>query len=187
KQMQPTRMNTVKRNTDGCNHELDPDSSRDRLCRHAVVKKREFLVFRIGDQEYGIDIRNVRELSHYATLARVRRRSQLIDGVVISRGDIMPMVDMRIHFHPVQPLYEDRTVVVILSIADCAICMVVDSASEVIALTPEQVKPIPQICSAFDTRCLIGLAECSHRSVLLVDIDHVMHGSRTESSKRMVA
>lgn len=147
-----------------------------------LTEEQSFLVFRLGDQDYGIDIRTVQELRHYSMLARVAQGSRLINGVAISRGVIMPLVDMRIHVScGAAPLYDNLTDVVILDIAGRSICMVVDSVSDVIRLNLEKIQPLPPTRLALDTNYLIGFAEYEQRSLILVDINAVMLGPATES------
>lgn len=152
-----------------------------------VTGKREFLVFLLGDQNFGIDVRNVQELCHFDALTRISDGPQLVDSVVVWRGRIAPMIDMRIHFNSRPPLYENLTNVIVLDIADRFICVVVDGIADVVGLTLEQVKPVQQIGSAFDTRCLIGYAECDQRNLILVDIAKVLFDSETASAPKKMA
>lgn len=151
-----------------------------------IMEAREFLIFRLGEQDYGIDVRNVRELCHYDTLTRIADGPRLIEGVVISRGEIMPLVDMRIHFNPGAPLYENLTEIIVLTMADRSVCMAVDGVSDVVVVNPEQVKPVPQTASLFNMG-LTGWAECDQRDVLLLDIDKVLLGSGIGSQPKIAA
>lgn len=152
-----------------------------------VIENREFLVFRLGDQDFGIDVRQVQELRHYDTLARVADGPRLVEGVAIWRGRVTPMIDMRIHFSPRPPLYENLTDVIVLNIADRPVCMVVDGISDVIELTPGQMKPVQQFDSAFEADCLIARAEFHQQDVLLIDIDKVLVDSRIRPGQKMAA
>lgn len=146
-----------------------------------AIEKQEFLLFRLGDQDFGIDVRKVQDLRHYDTLARIADGPKLIKGVVVWGGRITPMIDMRIHFSSRPPLYENLTDVIVLSIADRPVCMVVDGILDVIELAPEQMKPIQQIDLVLDASCLIARAEYRQQEVLLVDIDKVLSDSGTRS------
>jgi purine-binding chemotaxis protein CheW len=151
------------------------------------IGKQEFLVFRLGDQNFGIDVRKVQELRHYDTLARVADGPKLVEGVVIWRGRVAPMIDMRIHFSSHRPLYENLTDVIVLNIADRPVCMVVDGISDVIELMPGQMKPLQQNDSALVADCLIARAEYHQQDVLLVDIDKVLFDAGTRPDQKMAA
>ncbi|HYD79221.1 MAG TPA: chemotaxis protein CheW, partial [Paucimonas sp.] len=90
------------------------------------------------------------------------------------RGIIVPIVDMRIKFNLGTPTYDQFTVVIILNIAGRVVGMVVDSVSDVISLSPDQVKPAPEMGTALNTDYLIGLGTIDERMLILVDIDKLM-------------
>src|SRR5471030_2840113 len=117
----------------------------------AVAKAAEYLAFTLGQEEYGIDIQKVSEIRSYETPTRIANAPEFVKGVVNLRGIIVPIVDMRIKFSLGTPTYDQFTVVIILNINGRVVGMVVDSVSDVINLTPEQVKPAPDMGSAFST------------------------------------
>lgn len=134
----------------------------------------EFLSFTLGKEEYGISIQKVQELRGYDTVTRIANTPEFVKGVVNLRGIIVPIVDMRIKFSLGSPTYDQFTVVVILNVAGRVVGMVVDSVSDVITLTPEQVKPAPDMNSAMASDYLIGLGTIDERMLILIDIDKLM-------------
>ncbi len=135
---------------------------------------REFLAFTLGKEEYGIDILKVQEIRGYEAVTRIANAPDFIKGVVNLRGIIVPIVDMRIKFHLGEPTYDQFTVVIILSIGGRVMGMVVDSVSDVITLSPEQIKPAPEMGTVLNTDHLIGLGTMEERMLILVDIDKLM-------------
>ncbi len=140
----------------------------------ADIAGREFLAFTLGAEEYGIDILKVQEIRGYETVTRIANAPEFIKGVINLRGIIIPVVDMRIKFKLGQPVYDQFTVVIILNIGGRVVGMVVDSVSDVTTLTPEQVKPAPEMGTAFSTDYLIGLGTIDERMLILVNIDKLM-------------
>lgn len=138
---------------------------------------REFLAFKLGKEEYGIDILKVQEIRGYEAVTRIANAPEFIKGVVNLRGIIVPIVDMRIKFDLGDPSYDQFTVVIILTIAGRIVGMVVDSVSDVTTLSPEQIRPAPEMGSAFNTDYLIGLGTLEERMLILVDIDTLMSSS----------
>ncbi|MBJ7313857.1 chemotaxis protein CheW [Rugamonas sp. CCM 8940] len=134
----------------------------------------EFLAFTLGSEEYGIDILKVQEIRGYETVTRIANAPAFIKGVINLRGIIIPVVDMRIKFNLGEPVYDQFTVVIILNINGRIVGMVVDSVSDVTTLTPEQVKPAPEMGTAFSTDYMIGLGTIDERMLILVDIDKLM-------------
>ena len=137
-------------------------------------KVKEFLAFRLGKEEYGIDILKVQEIRGYEAVTRIANAPEFIKGVINLRGIIIPVVDMRIKFNLGTPTYDQFTVVIILNIAGRVMGMVVDSVSDVIELKPEQVRPAPDFSSSFDTRYITGLGTVEERMLILVDIERLM-------------
>jgi len=140
-------------------------------------KALEFLAFRLGHEEYGVDIQKVQELRGYDTVTRIANAPEHIKGVVNLRGIIVPIVDMRIKFNLGTPSYDQFTVVIILNIASRVMGMVVDSVSDVITLDADQVRPAPEMGALLDTEYLIGLGTLDDRMLILVDIDKLMSSS----------
>ena len=134
----------------------------------------EYLAFTLGQEEYGVDIQKVQELRGYDAVTRIANAPEHIKGVVNLRGIIVPIVDMRIKFKLDTPSYDQFTVVIILNIANRVMGMVVDSVSDVITLTPEQIKPAPEMGSVLDTAYLIGLGTLDERMLILVDLEKLM-------------
>ncbi len=147
----------------------------------------EFLAFTLGKEEYGIDILKVQEIRGYEAVTRIANAPEFVKGVVNLRGIIVPIVDMRIKFNLGEPTYDQFTVVIILNISGRVVGMVVDSVSDVITLGPEQIKPAPEMGTAFNTDYLIGLGTLDERMLILVDIDKLMSSSEMGLIEKLAA
>jgi purine-binding chemotaxis protein CheW len=137
----------------------------------------EFLAFTLGQEEYGVDIQKVQELRGYDAVTRIANAPDYIKGVVNLRGVIVPIIDMRIKFNLGAPTYDQFTVVVVLNLHGRVIGMVVDSVSDVITLTRDQIKPAPEMGAALNTQYLTGLGAIDARMLILIDIERLMSGS----------
>jgi len=138
---------------------------------------REFLTFRLGAEEYGIDILRVKEIRGYDAVTRIANAPDFIKGVINLRGTIVPIVDLRIRFKLVDVRYDAFTVVIILTVADCTMGVVVDGVSDVLALTRDQMKPAPAFGAGIDTQYITGLVSIDERILILVDIERLMTGA----------
>ena len=134
----------------------------------------EYLAFKLGEEEYGIDILKVQEIRGYENVTRIANAPEFIKGVINLRGIIVPIVDMRIKFNLGEPSYDQFTVVIILSIAGRVMGMVVDSVSDVTTLQPDQIRPAPQMGCALNTDYLVGLGTVEERMLILLDIERLM-------------
>jgi purine-binding chemotaxis protein CheW len=133
----------------------------------------EYLAFTLGAEEYGVDIQKVQEIRGYDRVTRIASAPAHVKGIVNLRGMIVPIIDMRIKLGLGEPTYNQFTVVIILTIGDSIKGMVVDSVSDVTTLTPEQIKPAPEMGGAGNSHVL-GLATIDDRMLILVDLDTMM-------------
>jgi len=135
---------------------------------------REYLTFRLDQEEYGIDILKVQEIRGYEPPTRVANAPDFLKGVVNLRGTIVPIVDMRLKFNCEKAEYNAFTVVIILNLRSRIVGIVVDSVSDVMELPPESIKPAPDIDSVIDSGSVVGLGSLGDRMLILVDIERLM-------------
>ncbi|MEO6279304.1 chemotaxis protein CheW [Roseateles sp.] len=134
----------------------------------------EYLTFRIGAEEYGIDILKVQEIRSYEAPTRIANAAAYIKGVVNLRGVIVPIVDLRLNLGCETVTYDDLTVVIILNVCDRVVGAVVDSVSDVLELTGDVIRPAPEMSSAVATRFITGIASVQQRMLVLLNIEALM-------------
>jgi purine-binding chemotaxis protein CheW len=139
-----------------------------------TVSTDEFLTFKLGQVEYGLDIMKVQEIRGYDAVTHIANTPEFIKGVVNLRGIIVPIVDMRIKFNLGQADYNEMTVVIILNVANRVVGMVVDGVSDVITLKTDQISPAPEFGAAIDTRYVRGIGTVDDRMLILLDIEKLM-------------
>ncbi|MGB8712108.1 MAG: chemotaxis protein CheW [Onishia taeanensis] len=140
----------------------------------AEAHSREFLVFSLGDEEYAIDILKVQEIRGYENVTRIANAPDFIKGVTNLRGVIVPIVDLRIKFHLENVEYGGQTVVIVVNVGERIVGIVVDGVSDVMTLTPEQIKPAPEFGVTLSSDYLSGLGSLEDRMLVLVDIDKLL-------------
>jgi len=136
--------------------------------------RRELLTFTLGKEEYGIDILKVQEIRGYDAVTTIANSPEFIKGVINLRGIIVPIIDMRIKFSLGNVTYNNLTVVIILNVANRVVGIVVDGVSDVIALTPEQIKAAPEFSSSLDMEYITGVGTVDDRMIIVVDIEKLM-------------
>lgn len=141
---------------------------------------REFLSFRLGSEEYGIDILKVQEIRECDAVTRIANTPDFIKGVIDLRGVIVPIVDLRLKFRLPSAAYDQFTVVIILNILHRVVGIVVDSVSDVVMLTGEQIKAPPEFSSTLETQYICGLGRADERMLILVDIERLMTSADME-------
>ncbi len=148
---------------------------------HAAVRQhtpREVLSFKLGAEEYGIDILKVQEIRGYENPTRIANAPASMKGVVNLRGVIVPIVDMRMHFMLDDVKYDAFTVVIILNVAGRTAGIVVDSVSDVLELRPDQIKAAPEFNGSVAATHITGLGTVKtgddERMLILLEIEAMM-------------
>ena len=134
----------------------------------------EFLTFRLGAEEYGIDILRVKEIRSYEEPTRIANAPHFIKGVVNLRGVIVPVVDLRIKLGCETVEYNGFTVVIVLNVKGRVVGAVVDSVSDVLELARDQINPAPDMSTTVDTTFITGIASVGERMLILMDIEALM-------------
>lgn len=147
----------------------------------------QFLSFQLGGLEYGLDFSKVKELRVLKSLERFASEGEIISGVAVSRGVIMPIVDMRVAMSGRRDTPDPLTDVIILQLANCVMGMVVDGVTDVVTLDDARIRPIPGADGGCAVDYLIGLGECEGRRLILIDIDKLMSIKRVEEGSKQVA
>lgn len=146
----------------------------------------EYLTFTLGSEEYAIDILKVQEIRGYEPPTLIANAPVFIKGVINLRGTIVPIIDLRIKFGLGDIEYTPFTVVVILNIARRVVGVVVDSVSDVISLTPGQIRPAPDFSGTFDTKYILGLVSLEQRMLIVTDIERLMTSADMELIEQVV-
>lgn len=142
----------------------------------------EFLAFRLGEEEYAIDILKVQEIRGYEPATRIAQAPAYLKGVMNLRGAIVPIVDLRLRFSLGHADYTPFTVVIILNVAGRVVGVVVDSVSDVVSLAPEAIKP-PPFPAAPDSNAIVGLGTLGDRMLILLDIERLVAASAIHDSQ----
>nr|WP_232505014.1 chemotaxis protein CheW [Rubrivivax gelatinosus] len=138
----------------------------------------EYLTFRLGGEEYGIDILRVQEIRSYEPPTRIANSPHFIKGVVNLRGVIVPVVDLRLKLGCDKADYNALTVVIVLTVRGRVVGAVVDSVSDVLELGADNLRPAPEMASSVDSGFITGIGSVksaeAERMLILMDIEGLM-------------
>jgi purine-binding chemotaxis protein CheW len=136
--------------------------------------KKEVLSFRLGAEEYCLDILSVQEIRGYDAVTSIANTPDFIKGVINLRGHIVPIVDLRIKFRLSEAKYDAATIVIILNLNKKMIGIVVDSVSDVIAIPQEDIREAPRFGSAINTEFISGMATVDGHMLIMVNIERLL-------------
>nr|AAA24796.1 cheW [Klebsiella aerogenes] len=132
-----------------------------------------FLIFTLGNEEYGIDILKVQKIRGYDQVTRIANTPDFIKGVTNLRGVIVPIIDLRVKYAQQGVSYDENTVVIVLNFGQRVVGIVVDGVSDVLSLTAEQIRPAPEFAVTMATEYLTGLGALG-ALLILVDIEKLL-------------
>jgi purine-binding chemotaxis protein CheW len=142
----------------------------------AAVAPKEFLTFRLGAQEYGIDVLKVQDIRGCAALACIDDAPDFIAGAIDFGGAMVPVIDLRIPLDLDSLADSVFTVAVILNLGERVLGLMVDSVSDVIRLARWQIRPATAWGGNLDAQYLIGIGIDDERKLILLDIEKLVLG-----------
>lgn len=136
---------------------------------------REFVTFRLNQEYYGINIQNVENIEKVLPITRVPYTQNYIKGVVNLRGIIVPVVDLRARFGLEPKPVSEETRIIIVNLDENKIGMLVDSSSEVLQITDEDIDAAPNVKKEINNEFIKNIGKKSGRIIMLIDLYKVLN------------
>lgn len=132
--------------------------------------KNRFLTFYLEDEIYGVNIFDVKEIIAMMTTTAVPKTPPFIKGVMNLRGNIIPVIDMRIKFDMAYKEPEMYTAIVIINIEGKNIGFIVDKVEEVVTVEEENISAPPEFGSSIDTKFISKMARQNEQVIMILDL-----------------
>lgn len=143
----------------------------------------QLVVFRLGKEEYGVDITQVREIIKMKEITRIPNAPEFVEGVINLRGQITTVTDLRKRLN-VEGHNNDQTRIIIVELGESTIGMIVDSVSEVLRLSKKDIDSTPEIVTSLETEYVRGVGKLKDRLLILLDLNRILQpGEVTELKK----
>jgi len=133
--------------------------------------------FKLGSEEYGVDIAQVQEINRMVAVTHVPRAPQFMEGVINLRGQLIPIIDLRTRFGMPRAEHTKNTRIVVTEIGTKRVGMVVDSVSEVLRLPVDHIEPAPEMITGVDTEYIRGVGKIEDRLIILLDLAKIISGA----------
>ena len=144
----------------------------------------KYLTFRLGDEEYGLEILRVREIIGLMDITPVPRTPDFIRGVINLRGRIIPVLNLRARFGLEQIEDHKRSCIIVMDApwegGTTQVGIHVDSVREVLAIQDEEIEPSPNLGHGVDTQFVLGVAKCKEGVRLLLDTTQILSPSEMD-------
>ena len=138
----------------------------------------KYLTFQLAEEGYGIGILKVREIIGMLPVTPVPQTPHFLKGVINLRGQVIPVVDLRLKFGLMEEEYTERTSIIVVEVKGLAnnipIGIVVDTVSEVINITAEEIEPAPAFGATIKINYILGMAKTDSGVKILLNIDQVL-------------
>ncbi len=144
----------------------------------------QLVSFRLGEEEYGIDILHVQEINRIMEITHVPKCAYFVEGVVNLRGKVIPVLDLRKRFGLPVKENDKETRIIVVEISGKTIGLIVDSVDEVLRLPVSTIDPTPPMVStSIDAKCINGVGKLEDRLIIIIDIEKFL----TEEEKSVLS
>ncbi|KXG43407.1 chemotaxis protein CheW [Tepidibacillus infernus] len=133
------------------------------------------IVFRLGSEEYGVDVQQVKSIERMEHITRVPNTPPFVKGVINLRGVVIPIIDLRRRFSIEQKDYNESTRIIIVNVEEMEVGLIVDAANDVIDIPVQAIEPPPKVVGAVEAIYLRGVAKLSNRLLILLNLDKVLN------------
>lgn len=134
----------------------------------------ELLTFRIGDQEYSLDIMCVREIRGWTKATPLPHAPRHMKGVINLRGTVLPVMDLAERLGMTTREHTDRNVIIVVKHKDSMTGLLVDAVSDIIALTDDDLRPPPEMAGSSSAGVIKALTLIDERMIRVLDLSSIL-------------
>lgn len=149
------------------------------------TQKGRFLTFAIGEEVYGIEIKNVTEIISIQRITEAPELPDYIKGIINLRGKIIPVLDVRLRFKKESKEYSERTCIIVVKIGDNSVGLIVDSVAEVTTITENNIVPPPDVNTGYFNKYIKGIGKVGNDVKLLLDCSRILSDEDCESLSKI--
>lgn len=150
------------------------------------MESSKVIVFQLKDQQYGVDIHQIRSIERVQNITAVPNTSDFIEGVINLRDEVIAVIDLRERLHIEQTERTDQTRILIVSVDHVQIGLIVDSATDVLDIDPATIDPSPEIVGEVDVTYVKGVAKLEDHLLILLDLERVLNFNEMREVKEVV-
>jgi purine-binding chemotaxis protein CheW len=134
------------------------------------------IVFKLGHEEYGVEVDNVRTIERMLPITRVPKTPPFVKGVINLRGVVTPVIDLRGRFQLPETEYTDQTRIIIVAVGDLEVGMIVDAANDVLDVDESQIEDPPEVVGGIRAKYLRGVAKIGDgRLLVMLNLKEVLN------------
>jgi len=143
------------------------------------------VVFKLGNEEFGVPITQVKEINRLTSATKVPRSPVFVEGIINLRGQIIPIIDMKKRFDLPLTEYTGDARIIVIQVGDHNFGVEVDLVSEVLRINTSDIEPAPHIVCSIDSDYITGVAKVGDRLLILLDLDRLLSEEEKEQLQEM--
>ncbi|KAB3529024.1 chemotaxis protein CheW [Alkaliphilus serpentinus] len=149
------------------------------------MSERQYVIFKLDKEEYGVDIMHVKEISEFKESVKIPNAPNFVDGIINYRGVITPIINLRRKFHLEIKEITSNTRIIIINLKEKQVGFLVDDASQVLTIENKDVDPAPDLITDIDQKFISGIAKVVERMVILLDLEKVLSDDEKKKIENM--
>jgi purine-binding chemotaxis protein CheW len=138
------------------------------------VPQVQLVTFRVGGEEFGLDVFTVHEILRHTGVTPVPKAPRFVEGVLDVRGTLVPVVDLRKRFEVAEARVDEETRIVLVDFEGERLGLVVDSVTEVLRVPETSILPPPSYVRGLAAEFIRGIVRLENRLIVLVDMDRIL-------------
>lgn len=135
---------------------------------------KQYVVFKLGKEEYGIFIMNVREIVPHQESIKVPNVPGFVSGIINYRGTVIPIIDLKKRFNLSDSEVDGNTRIIVINLNERQVGFIVDEASQTVKLEDSEIDPTPDIVAGVDRKYITGVGKLDNRLIILIDLEKVL-------------
>lgn len=144
------------------------------------MSDRQYVIFKLGDEKYGVDISNVGGITEFTTITKVPDAPTYIEGIINLRGDIIPIINLKTRFKIATTAENADPRIIVYNTNERDIGFIVDDASQVLRLEDQNVEPAPTIIKGANRQFIDGVGKVDGEIIVLLDFEKILSEEETE-------
>ncbi|MBA3042739.1 MAG: chemotaxis protein CheW [Alphaproteobacteria bacterium] len=150
--------------------------------KNLVEGARELIAFRIGDQEFCVNIMSVREIRGWTPATPLPHSPSYVLGVINLRGAVLPIINLsiRLGMKPVEP--EARHVIIVAQVGAKVVGLLVEAVSDILTVSDDNIQPTPEVSSDLEKQYARGILAIDKRMICLIELGALFPDAESEAA-----